>query len=655
VTQPGAVAHPLLFSPLAVGPMTVPNRIVCAPHQTEFSPDARFTDQHVAYLERRARGGAGWIVTEPVEAHPTSRREVGVDGGGWSTAVLPSWRALREAVHAHGARVSLTVGHAGPNTTGVESGRALWGPSAVPSPGPREVPAAMTTAMIDELLESLGTVAANARDAGFDGVELQVTADYLFGAFLSPLTNHRDDGYGGDLDGRGRIVLEAVARLREATRGELAVGLRISADHLVEGGLRPDEASQVLARCAAEGTVDYVSVIQGTYHTLDHIIPSMGTPVAPAAAAAAEVRAATGVPVAVAGRIPDAATMEELIARGDADLVATARLLDDDVIRRCLYCNQLCVTQLLKRKPIRCVQNPEVGRESSGVLTPLTSGAASGRRRVVVVGAGPAGLEAACTLDAVGCEVRVIERADAPGGRLRLAWQLPGRAELRHAVEPRVAALSRAGVPLGLGTEATAEVLADLAPDAVVLATGAVPDRRGCYRGAVGRMAIAGLADVRVLVPDDVAAGVEATGPVIVVDEEGTRAIAAVIEALAEQVAPVIVVTTLPHLGYPQLVLSQQWATTVPPLLHRGVVVHPFSRLRSVSGGRAVIARIDDGTETAIEGVSTLVLAMGGLAPDPPDLGRPVVLVGDALAPRDLGAAILDGRRLAREVGAVLG
>jgi 2,4-dienoyl-CoA reductase-like NADH-dependent reductase (Old Yellow Enzyme family) len=654
---PGPDRFPVLFSPCRIGPMTVGNRIVCAPHQTEFSPDAWFTAQHVAYLEARAAGGAGWIVTEPVEAHPSARRELPPGRAAWNPGVVDAWGPLVEAVRRHGSRVTLTVGHAGPNTTGVESGQALWGPSEQPSPGAREVPAVMSEEMIAELIASIGVVAGHARAAGFDGVELQVTADYLFGAFLSSLTNDRTDAYGGDLEGRGRIVTQALDALRTNTAGELAVGLRISIDHLVPGGLRPDEAAAFLSARAADGLIDYVSCIRGTYHTLDHIIPAMGTPTAPLAEAARIVRAAVGVPVVIAGRIPDAPTMEALLADGTADLVASARLFiadprwvekvrggDDALVRRCLYCNQLCVTQLLRRKPIRCVQNPDAGYEASRGSTHPPARVC----RVLVVGAGPAGLEAACTLVERGHQVRVAERADEPGGRLRLARLLPGRAELWHAIEPRLAQLEQAGVRVEHGVTVDRSVVDDLDPDAVVLATGAKPYREPRYRGRPAPCRIDGLTAESVLTVDDVASDPPVGRRVLVIDEEGTRAVAALVGLLVDRDCHVVVVTTLPHVGYPNLILSQEWATTVPPLVARGMVVHPFSQVREVRDGRGRVERVDGAGVVEVDSIDDVVVAFGGTVPPGPDLGRPVTRVGDCVAPRDLGAALRDGRRLAR-------
>jgi 2,4-dienoyl-CoA reductase-like NADH-dependent reductase (Old Yellow Enzyme family) len=656
--SPGAQRFPVLFSPLQVGPMRVPNRIVCAPHQTEFSPDAWFSEQHLAYLERRAAGGAGWVVTEPVEAHPSARRELPPGRGAWQPGVVDAWRPLVRAVQRHGARISLTVGHAGANTTGAESGQALWGPSEAPSPGVREIPTVMTEQMASELVDSIATVARHARIAGFDGVELQATADYLFGSFLSPLTNTRTDAYGRDLAGRGRLLAEALAAMRAAAGDDVAVGLRISADHLLPGGLRPDETAAFLHARAAENTIDYASLIQGTYHTLDHIIPTMGSPVAPVAEAARTVRNAVGVPIAMAGRIPDPAVMEDLLTSGAADLIASARLFvadpewvakvrhgDDLLVRRCLYCNQLCVTQLLKRKPIRCVQNPDVGREASLTLLPPPTR----RHRALVVGAGPAGLEAACTLSDRGHEVTVVERATEPGGRLRLAWHLPGRNELRHAIGPRVAHLARAGVAMRYGVEATRRLVDDLDPDAVVLATGAVAYREPVYRGQPAPVRIAGLSAASVLTVDDAAADPPRGRRLLVVDEEGTRAVCALIGWLLDHDCQVVVATTLPHLGHP-LLLSQEWATTVPPLVRRGVVVHPFCRATAVRDGRASLERTDGAGAVTVEGIDDVLLALGATVPAAADLGRAVLRVGDCVAPRDLGAALLDARRVARSV-----
>lgn len=655
-----------LLAPTEVAGMGLRNRVVCAPHWTAYNADARYTDRYVAYLEARAAGGAGWVVTEPMASHPTSRGELPPGRGAWEDdGATASWRRLTDAVHAHGARISLTVGHAGRNTSWLDSGHAALAASSDPAVVSREVPRAATATDLAEIGDHLRRIAARAAAAGFDGVELQCTADYLFGSFLSPSTNRRTDAFGGGVTGRSRAVADALGALRAGAGTGLLVGMRVSADHMVPGGLRPDDAGEVVARVGALGLLDYVSVIVGSYARLDAITPTMGGPVGLAVDAARTVRVASGLPTIVAGRIPDLEVAERIVTSGAADLVAFARpfIADpawiattlagrSDEVRRCLYCNQQCVTRLSQKQPISCVQNPAAGREQR-LSRPARAGSARGR--VVVVGAGPAGLEAAVTAAEGGHEVVVVDQATAAGGRLRAAWAVPGREELRHAVVPRVATLRRLGVELRLGAAADAAVLAALQPDLVVQATGAPPWRRAGYRGPGGPEAIAGLADADVRCLDDVTADPPEGRRVLVVDELGRRATVATVAWMVDRGCEVEVVTSLPYLGHPALVLSQEWSSLVPPLVSRGVRVHPFAEVPRVEDGRPTVRSRIDGSAQALARVDVVVLAM----PDAPSSAvlpttAPVLPAGDCVAPRDAGAALLDGRRAGLEVARVV-
>src|SRR6266545_2187929 len=320
---------PHLFSPLQIGPVTVPNRILLPAHGTMFAEDNLPGERLAAYLAERARGGVGVIVTEISAVHPTSRPLDNVISG-YDPRVVPGFRRVAERIHEHGTKVFGQVWHCGRQSDGFFSGLPLWAPSAIPCPVSREMPHAMTRDEIAEVVAGYVTVARHMKAAGYDGIELHGGHGYLIQQFLSPWSNQREDEYGGSLDNRLGYALEVVGVVRREVGAGLAVGMRISGDELTPGGLTLRDMQEIVRRLEATGALDYFSVSVGNYTVHDVMIGDMTVPPGALVPLAAGIKEAVRLPVATVMRIKDPAQAEQILADGHADLVAMCRALIAD-------------------------------------------------------------------------------------------------------------------------------------------------------------------------------------------------------------------------------------------------------------------------------------------------------------------------------------
>lgn len=651
-----------LFSGFQIKDKTYRNRIVCAPHWTSFNQSANYTDRYIEYLAARAQGGAGWVVTEPMGTTQNSRNEIVEGLRGWDRRVIPNWQKLTDRIHNLDARISMTIGHAGRNAGWADTGQAAWAPSPDPSVITREIPSQMSKSDIRFLASRISEIAANAAEAGFDSIELQVTADYLFGSFLSPLTNYRTDEYGGSLENRMRALQEALTLTKETVGEKLLLGFRISADHMVSGGLTKEESAEVVARLHQAQVLDFVSVIVGSYYSLAAITPAMGGPVGLAVDSANTVRDVAGVPVVVAGRIPTADHAEEVLQSDQADFIAFARPFIADpewpnkilskkseTIYPCLYCNQQCVTRLSQKLPLSCVQNPTAGKE---VLLKIVPNTKLNSKHICVVGGGPAGIEAAISLKKSGFYVTLIEQANELGGRLLKAASLPGREEWLNVIRPRIKVMEDLDIEVKLGTKVTATTINELNPDGVVVAVGSSPWTQLQYRGELNSGDFATTRGNFWHSLDDALSAQPENQKILLVDETGRRSIVSLVDWLLKRNCEITAVTTFPYLGYPAMVLSQEWSIARETFKHPKIKVLPFSKVVKAESSESVqIVEMLSGEESKLGPFDMAIMAFGDVANDFGLLPETQVWkVGDCASPRDIGAALSDGYRVARMV-----
>ncbi len=473
--------YPLLFSPLQAGRLRLRNRIVHASMSTRMAVGMKAAPRLIDYFANRARGGAAMVVTESlsVARHQVLPHKLRI----WSDEGIVELQGLAEAVEREDCRLIGQIQDPGRGRH--ERGRTpnAIGPSPLPDDlswtVPRELEVDEIRRMVDEFADS----AARLERCGFSGVELSCGHGHLFHQFMSARSNVRDDQYGGPLENRVRFVAETVQAIRARCGPGFAIGLKLPGDDGVPGGIDPQEAAAITRLLVIPESVDFVSYCWGSHaNTLDLHIPDMNGPRAPFVAVTRALRAhCRGVPVVALGLITDPAEAEGILARDEADLIGLGRPLVTDPawplkaragreaeIRYCVSCNT-CWGTIIEGKPLACDNNPRVAQPDEVDWWPAR---ATSRRRIVVVGAGIAGMEAAWVAAARGHEVTVFGRGSEPGGKTRLHALLPGGEHLSSIYDYQQLAAKRAGVRLELGVQATVEDVLALDPDHVVLATG---------------------------------------------------------------------------------------------------------------------------------------------------------------------------------------
>ena len=530
-----------LFSPLRIGPLTVRNRVVFCAHLTNYAHDGLPTDQHVAYYAARAAGGAGLIITEEHSTHATDWPYEKLIHG-FHRDVIPGYRRITEAVHAHDVPILAQINHNGGQASSMFSRLPTWAPSPVPDPLFREVPKAVELHEIRDIVTGYGRVAGHCIEGGFDGIELQCSHSSIVRGFLSPATNIRTDAYGGSLENRARLLLEIIDTVREAIGPDRALGVRICGDELIEGGTVIADGVAISRMVEATGKVDYINTSIGVATaTLYMIEASMQVPQGYAAFIPSAIRAAVDLPVIGVGRFKDPLQADRALVDGHCDLVGVVRgqIADPDFvakaraghaahIRTCLSCNQECVGRMGLNRWLGCVENPRTGKESQPLPTPMRRG-----RRVYVVGGGPGGLQAAVTAADRGHHVTLFEQAPRTGGQVLLAASVPGRAEFLDIARNLTAHAQRVGVDIRTGHRVDARFLLDEAPEAVVLATGARPVQP---RWAHEHPRVVDVCDV-------LDGSVTPVGHVVVVDGLGFHQATSTAELLADRGCDVEVIT----------------------------------------------------------------------------------------------------------------
>lgn len=655
----GAARFAQVMSPLRVGPLTFRNRIIVPAHTTNFGEDHLPSERHRAYHAARAAGGVGAIIFESIRVHPNSLgRPQAV--GGFDPRCIDPFRRVTDAVKAHDVRILGQIIHLGRHVEGDFERTVSWSASDIPWSATAMPPRPMDRDDMDAVIEGHLVTARNLVAAGFEGIELQMAHGHLLQQFMSPLSNRRDDEYGGPTANRLRFPLEVLAAVRAELGDDFCLGVRLSGDEYVDGGMHIDEMEDVARMLARTVRIDFFNVSHSAYHasySLATQMADMAFDPSPFRTLPARIRAALradghDAPVFAVCRFTGLAQAQEAIAAGVADAVGMARahIADPDLVaktlagreeevRTCIACNQGCAGMLEKNLPIRCLVNPRAGLEFAWVPAPRHGDAP---RRVLVVGGGPAGMEAAIAAAERGHAVTLWERGTALGGQLGLTRSMTLRDGFAVFLDHQAAALRRLGVEVCLGFDADAQSIAAFGADRVFLATGSDPVAAAVPGGGKAFGLTEALADPGRLGRN-----------VAFFDLTGDWAALATMEHLAALGTKLRVF--VPVAGF-------AWRTTIYSTLANsrrlrelGVRIFPLSRLSSWDGARLMVENVSSGEVETVTGQDAVVVAQHNCADQSlfkalRRLDVPVSQIGDNVAPRTALEAVYHGHVAVRQM-----
>lgn len=646
-----------LFSPLKIGSLVVPNRINFAAHLTNLSHDQKIGDAQIHYYSERAAGGCGLITTEELTVHPSDHAyDKLVDA--FVPEVVPSFTKLTKAIHQYDTKIFAQLNHNGMQADGTISRLPVWGPSPVADPLFRETCKEMEPEDIAECIEYFGISAGHVVEGGFDGIELQLGHSSLIRQFLSPATNHRQDQYGGSLENRLRFCRQVVAQVRQVVGEAYPLGLRLNADEMhPDGGLTIKDTMAIAAALDGDGQIDFLDISLGTFYNLFLVEGSMHVPLGYTTPLSTAIRSVVNIPVYASNRINDPRLAESILAQGQGDMVNMVRGLiadpflplkarqgRDDDIRHCIACNQGCIGRMGLGYTIGCIQNPAVGREKElghGTLRPVDK-----PKKVVVVGAGPAGLEASRVAALRKHRVVLFEKQGEPGGQNLLAGKPAGRQEITGVTRWLISQVDKLNIDLRLGTEVDAQAVLDQEPDAVVIATGSEP-KVSPFPGEYG--------PPQVITSQQALLGEYPIGDrILMVDLDGHHQATGTAELLAGQGKQVHLITPALFVGS-QLGPLQDLFLARKRLAAKRVTFTPDIAVLEIQGTLVKGLNVYSNEMIDFEGYDTVVLVAGNqsreelyfqLKGQVPEIYR----VGDSVSPRKTDMAIVDGHRVGRSL-----
>ncbi len=638
---------PHLFEPIKIGKTTVKNRLFMPPLSTNLADKGYVTDALVEHYSNRAKGGVGLIVTEVTTVEPVYTYLPG-DMSIYDDSFIPGWKKLVDAVHQYDAKILSQLFHPAYMAFPIPGTPQLIAPSNVGPYYAKSAPRAVTVEELHVIVQQFGEAARRVQIAGGDGVEIQCAhAHGLLGGFLTPLYNKRTDEYGGDINGRLRLTLEVIAKIRELCGDDFIIDVRISGDEYSEGGLTLNDMIYVSKQLEKAG-VDFIHVSGGNTIKRGSSMPAPGTSPAPHAHASEEIRKHVNIPVSTVARINEPWVAEELIANGKTDICMIGRpnLCDSefankaaagktDDIRPCIGCGR-CLTGIMMGKVIGCTVNPSV--ESDEIKE------AEEKKKVLVIGGGPAGMEAAYVAKKRGHEVVLCEKSGEFGGLLRLAAVPIAKQELCKVIKFMARRLEHEGIEVRMNCEVTPEMLVNEFKDyEVICSTGAVPKQIAPFK-----------VFKQTMTADDVLSGKEYPGRKIVILGGGSVGcetadyLAPLINDLfpANRDITVIEMTSSLMPGEGGAAKSQ----LTQRLMRKGVKIELNAQVTKVD--ETTITYEKDGQEHQITDADTLVFAVG-YAPNKVEneaMEDRIHFIGDCNQVGNLKDAIQAANQLAKEI-----
>lgn len=647
--------YPHVFRPLQLGSITLRNRIFVPAYTTNFGLDNMPTDRHVAYHRARARGGASLIIFEAMRVHKSSLgRSQGING--YDPRGIPKLAEVARAVRDEGAHMLGQVIHLGRHIDGNFARMPSWSASAIPWSASAPPPHPMTISEIEEVVQSHADVATNLVKAGLAGVEIQMAHGHLVQQFMSPASNKRDDAYGGSEANRLRFAREILQAVRAAVGNDVVVGIRVSGDEFLPGGLDIDDMCRIVPQLLTAAKVDFVNISHSAYHgsyTVSTQMADMSFPVGTFRPITQRLRdVLRDVPsppvVMTACQYRDVADAETVLADDMTDMVGMARahIADPDVVgkaergaddqtTRCIACNQGCASMLALNLPITCLVNPMAGRE--GEAQPA---ARATPRKVLVIGGGPAGMKAASVAAANGHDVTLWEQGAQLGGRLNATRAIPLRQEFKKLLDGLQRRCAETGVTVVLNKAADAAEIDAFGADDVILATGATQPGAAFPGGGGGISLDQAVADPAA-VGDDVA----------LVDTLGTWTTASVAEYLAGLGKRV---TLLVPTGAPAWTIGMYGGFALKRRLkEKGVRTLGLHAPESFLDGQLVARDLSIDEVVDLGAFDAVIAPTSG---QPNDALAPMLrgnaarlhIVGDAMSPRTALEAIYEGHEAAR-------